>query len=136
MRIGQFEPYKDCIGTIEYDPQKKEHFGKLLDIDETVTYCGNSIVDLDESYHKAVDAYVNNKTGIGWICPRCGRVHAPWVDTCNCIVTMTTTTMNFCDHEWYPLSIGTHGVKYECSKCGLTKTESYDPDCSGTIITN
>lgn len=20
----------------------------------------------------------------GWICPRCGRVHAPWVPSCDC----------------------------------------------------
>lgn len=20
----------------------------------------------------------------GWICPKCGRVHAPWVASCNC----------------------------------------------------
>lgn len=133
MRIGQFEPYKDYIGTIEYDPEKKEHFGKLINIDETVTYHGNSIIDLDDSYHKAIDAYVNNKTNVGWVCPRCGCVHAPWVGECDCIVTITTAKL--CDHTWPPLSVSTCGVNYECSKCGLTKTESYDLDRYRTAIT-
>jgi hypothetical protein len=21
---------------------------------------------------------------VGWVCPKCGRVWAPWVSTCNC----------------------------------------------------
>ena len=23
--------------------------------------------------------------GIGWMCPRCGRANAPWVQTCPCV---------------------------------------------------
>ena len=29
----------------------------------------------------------------GWICPRCGRVWAPWIPQCKCtVITSTTVT--------------------------------------------
>lgn len=28
----------------------------------------------------------------GWVCPKCGRVNAPWVSTCGCPVYTTTAT--------------------------------------------
>jgi len=28
----------------------------------------------------------------GWICPRCGRVHAPWVSGCDCHPDVETWT--------------------------------------------
>lgn len=24
----------------------------------------------------------------GWICPRCGKVNAPWVPSCECVATL------------------------------------------------
>ena len=31
----------------------------------------------------------------GWICPRCGKVHAPWVSCCDCSPpTKTSTSYN------------------------------------------
>lgn len=28
----------------------------------------------------------------GWICPKCGRVNAPWKPSCDCVSTQTTGT--------------------------------------------
>lgn len=28
----------------------------------------------------------------GWICPKCGRVNAPWMPTCGCVSSQTTGT--------------------------------------------
>lgn len=35
----------------------------------------------------------------GWICPKCGKVHAPWVPSCECsnkneTLTLSTTGTN------------------------------------------
>ena len=28
----------------------------------------------------------------GWICPKCGRVNAPWLPICGCVSSQTTGT--------------------------------------------
>lgn len=28
----------------------------------------------------------------GWVCPKCGRVNAPWKSSCDCVSTQTTGT--------------------------------------------
>ena len=28
----------------------------------------------------------------GWICPKCGRVNAPWMPTCGCVSSQTSGT--------------------------------------------
>ena len=44
----------------------------------------------------------------GWICPKCGRVNAPWMPTCGCVSSQTTATASttydyvweYVDGEW------------------------------------
>lgn len=28
----------------------------------------------------------------GWVCPKCGRVNAPWMPTCGCVSSQTSGT--------------------------------------------
>ena len=64
MRIGQFVAYKGYIGSIEYDPEDNYYYGKLLNTDDFVNYHANSIIELEEYYHKAINNYIDFKKEI------------------------------------------------------------------------
>ena len=63
----------------------------------------------------------------GWICPRCGKVNAPFAMSCDC---KPLSRSNFLDedgyqHEWKHVAIGSDGIgnrvdTYQCRKCGET----------------
>lgn len=61
MRIGQFVKYKGYIGSIDFDPQDKIHYGEILDIDDFVNYQAENIIELHKEFHKAVDDYIEFK---------------------------------------------------------------------------
>lgn len=58
----------------------------------------------------------------GWICPKCNKVHAPWVSECDCNKPSQTYTTNSstenCQHSWIPIAGGTGGTIYLCEFCG------------------
>lgn len=56
MEIGKFKAYKGFVGTIEMTDGK--HHGKLLDINGFVNYTADSLEELEEEYHKAVEDYL------------------------------------------------------------------------------
>lgn len=70
----------------------------------------------------------------GWICPKCGKVHAPWVPECDCewcdnhhdSTTNTATpisgTCNNGDHAWILSEQTTAGTIYRCARCGAQKS--------------
>lgn len=72
----------------------------------------------------------------GWICPRCGKVNAPFVEQCTC--NSSTCDNNyyyylngFCDHVWGLTSFmrDTAGrFCYRCCKCGKTIYSVSDPN--------
>lgn len=38
----------------------------------------------------------------GWICPKCGRVYAPWIDKCQyCGGSTITYTPPTCPYQWW-----------------------------------
>lgn len=69
----------------------------------------------------------------GWICPRCGRVNAPFTPYCDCKLNISS---NMCNHNWIPNGVSTSGTHYRCTKCGQTKTEIYNPESYIVTITN
>lgn len=59
----------------------------------------------------------------GWICPRCGKVNAPFVLSCDC---KPSASNNYdCVHDWVATTYGAttegHYVQLVCRKCGKNK---------------
>lgn len=73
----------------------------------------------------------------GWICPRCGKVNAPFIGWCDCKTNEVASNANDecgCGgaHEWcisscWNTTIGS-GYTYICSKCGKVK-QVYNSEC-------
>jgi len=64
LMIGQFVKHKGYVGNIMYDPEDKIYYGQLLDIDDSVNYHADNIIDLYKHYHEAIDDYVELKREI------------------------------------------------------------------------
>ncbi len=80
---------------------------------------GNLLDELEiESY---------GRFNVGWLCPRCGAVNAPWVRMCYCQrgdVNLNYGT--FCDHDWeYIRGVG-GGFHWVCRKCGAQSFTPYE----------
>lgn len=73
----------------------------------------------------------------GWICPRCGKVNAPFIGWCDCKPNEVASNANDecgCGgaHEWrisscWNTTIGSC-YTYICSKCGKVK-QVYNSEC-------
>ena len=77
----------------------------------------------------------------GWLCPRCGRVNAPFIAFCNCkkeefdknnlkfdkTVPVDTSIINVSrckneNHDWQlDISSSTDGMHYTCNRCMAKK---------------
>lgn len=73
----------------------------------------------------------------GWICPRCGKVNAPFMSQCTC-KSNNSPASNFgieCIHDWVwdGTNSDTSNVmscvmyKYHCIKCGKSLTTPQAP---------
>lgn len=71
----------------------------------------------------------------GWICPKCGKVNAPFIASCNCKPDMPVSNADSdCiregKHEWslascWSNALGNNGLTYICKKCGQIKRVVY-----------
>ena len=68
----------------------------------------------------------------GWICPRCGKVNAPFIGWCDCKPDKTVSNADSecgCGdkHDWIMDSGNGNaygvGVTFKCKKCGVYKHE-------------
>lgn len=65
MKNDKMLKYKNYIGSVEYDLTDKCLFGKILFIDDLVTYEGNTIEELENAFHEMVDDYLETCKEIG-----------------------------------------------------------------------
>ena len=57
--------YKGYAGTVEYSEEDNVLFGRLTDIDDVITYEGESIKELREAFQESVDDYLEHCHNIG-----------------------------------------------------------------------
>ena len=50
--------YKEFIGTVHFSTDDNVFFGKLVGIDDLITFEGNTVEELKSSFEEAVDDYV------------------------------------------------------------------------------
>ena len=65
MLIGYFKPYKDLTGTISKTDDK--YHGRVLISKDHVNYVADTFEELEVEFHKAVDAYYEEKIRSGEI---------------------------------------------------------------------
>lgn len=51
--------YKGYTGTIEYSPEDRLLYGKVLGIQGLISYEGESGSDLEKDFHEAIDTYLS-----------------------------------------------------------------------------
>lgn len=59
MKIGTFTEYKGYIGSIEFSVEDNQHHGSVQNISDLVNYGADTIEELFEQYHNAVDSYID-----------------------------------------------------------------------------
>jgi len=57
--------YKGYRGSFEWSEEDQVFWGRILDIDDLVTYESKDKMLLVTEYHKAVDDYIAFKQGVG-----------------------------------------------------------------------
>ena len=67
MKKDNFLKYKNYIGSVEYDLTDKCLYGKILFIDDLVTYEGETIEELENAFHEMVDDYLETCKELGKI---------------------------------------------------------------------
>jgi predicted HicB family RNase H-like nuclease len=50
--------YKGFTAKIEFDPRDEIFFGKLIEIDDEVTFHGETVAELKQNFHETVDFHI------------------------------------------------------------------------------
>lgn len=62
MRIGTFTEYKGYNGSIEFLPETREYYGKLLEVDKTLAnYSAKTMEELYSEFKNTVNHYIEMK---------------------------------------------------------------------------
>lgn len=57
----------------------------------------------------------------GWECPKCGKILAPWVESCDHTIVASVIPSPACEHVWVCEHVwASDTVGTRCSKCGLS----------------
>ena len=64
MKVGTFKEYRGIEGTIEISKKNNNHRGKLIVHDEYIAYEADTLEELYEEFHRAVDDYLDIKKGV------------------------------------------------------------------------
>lgn len=62
---GHFNEYKGYEGDWRYSEEDNVYWGKLTNIEDLVTYEGDTLSELYQSFREAIDDYVEFKNEIG-----------------------------------------------------------------------
>ena len=65
MKKDNFLKYKNYIGSVEYDLTDKCLYGKILFIDDLITYEGETIEELENAFYEMVDDYLETCNELG-----------------------------------------------------------------------
>ncbi len=57
--MSHYMSYKDYVGTVEYSSEDDCLYGKVIGVHGLMAYEGQSIAELKEDFHHAVDEYIN-----------------------------------------------------------------------------
>lgn len=81
----------------------------------------------EDSGGNLLDEHEIEPYNVGWVCPRCGAVNAPWVRTCYCRrVDVDLGHGTFCDHDWECIRDTGGGFHWVCRKCGAQSFTPYE----------
>ena len=73
-----------------------------------------------------LDEYDIEPYNVGWVCPRCGAVNAPWVRMCYCQRGYVNLNHGAsCDHDWEYIR-GVGSFHWVCRKCGAQSFMPYE----------
>lgn len=57
--------YKGYTARVEFDPRDNIFWGKVLGITDSITFEGETVADLTQDFHNAIDDYLKDSTATG-----------------------------------------------------------------------